>query len=140
MYIDHRIGNDVSFDEPLASTGLDSSSALELKREIETEICVALPDTVEADIQMRVLQIMSTMVDRHIDIDEGFMDAGIDSLVGLELKTQMESQFEVHLPDTLFFDYPTPRSLSAYILLESLKFQTDEYYTCVKLPARTARI
>ena len=75
----------------------------------------------EADIQVKVLQIMSNMVDRCLDIDEGFMDAGIDSPMGIELRTQMEAEFEIQLPDTLVFDYPTPRTLSEYILTQQLK-------------------
>ena len=33
----------------------------------------------------------------------------------------MEAEFEIQLPDTLVFGYPTPRTLSGYILTQQLK-------------------
>ena len=43
------------------------------------------------------------------------MDAGLDSLSGVELKQQMESEFAVELPETVVFDYPTPASLASFV-------------------------
>jgi hypothetical protein len=37
------------------------------------------------------------------------MDAGLDSLSGAELKSQMETEFGVELPETVVFDCRAPR-------------------------------
>jgi acyl transferase domain-containing protein len=43
------------------------------------------------------------------------MDAGLDSLSGQEMKQQIEDEFEIELPATIAFDYPTIRDLAAYV-------------------------
>ena len=45
------------------------------------------------------------------------MDAGLDSLSGVELKSQLETEFGVELPETVVFDYPTGKDAVAVIHL-----------------------
>ena len=44
------------------------------------------------------------------------MDAGLDSLGAVELRTTLASRFAMDLPATLTFDYPTVRALSQYLV------------------------
>ena len=62
-----------------------------------------------------IISAVSAIVGREIDQDEPLMDAGLDSLGGVELKQQLESEFGVDLPDTVIFDYPTAADLATYI-------------------------
>ena len=59
----------------------------------------------------RVLGIAGSELDR----EKGFFDLGIDSLTGLEIKTQLERELGFKLPTTLIFDYPTPVALLGYL-------------------------
>jgi acyl carrier protein len=68
-----------------------------------------------AATQEKVMSIISTLIGRDVDVDEPLMDAGLDSLSGAELKSQMEAEFAVELPETVVFDYPTPGALAAFI-------------------------
>ena len=56
----------------------------------------------------RVLAVIGGLLGREVAPDEPLMDAGLDSLSGVELKQQMESEFAVELPETVVFDYPRP--------------------------------
>ena len=63
----------------------------------------------------RVLAIIGGLLGRDVAPDEPLMDAGLDSLSGVELKQQMESEFAVELPETVVFDYPTPAALASFV-------------------------
>ena len=43
------------------------------------------------------------------------MDAGLDSLSGQEMKSQIEEEFEVELPVTAAFDFPSVAALADYV-------------------------
>lgn len=59
-----------------------------------------------------------------VAVDRGFFDMGLDSLMAVELKTQLEKRFGVSLPTTLTFNYPTVASLSEFLIGEL--FDEDE--------------
>jgi len=48
--------------------------------------------------------------------DAPLMDFGLDSLSGVELRNAMSNQFSLKLPQTIIFDMPTVRSLTAFIV------------------------
>ena len=47
--------------------------------------------------------------------DAPFMSAGLDSISGTEFTNTLAQQFEVELPPTLLFDYPTIESMAGFI-------------------------
>ena len=57
-----------------------------------------------AEVMERTVGIISTLVGRDVEAEEPLMDAGLDSLSGAELKSQMETAFGVELPETAVFD------------------------------------
>ena len=69
----------------------------------------------KAATQERVVAIISALLGRDVELDEPLMDAGLDSLSGVELKSQMEAEFDIELPETVVFDYPTPGALASYV-------------------------
>ena len=49
----------------------------------------------------------------RVDVDEPLMEAGLDSLGAVELRDLLAAASGAALPDTLIFDFPTPRKLVA---------------------------
>ena len=47
--------------------------------------------------------------------DAPLMSAGLDSISGTEFTNTLAQQFEVELPPTLLFDYPTIESMAGFI-------------------------
>ena len=43
------------------------------------------------------------------------MSAGLDSISGTEFTNTLAQQFEIELPPTLLFDYPTIESMAGFI-------------------------
>ena len=70
------------------------------------------------DVRQRVLAIASGVIGREIGTSEPLVDAGIDSLSGQEMKSQVEDEFGIELPATAAFDYPTVDALSDYVASE----------------------
>jgi len=50
--------------------------------------------------------------------DSRFMDLGIDSLIAIELRNRLQSDLCTPLAQTVIFDYPTLRSLTAHLELQ----------------------
>jgi len=57
----------------------------------------------------------------ELDPDQGFFDAGMDSLMAVELVTRLKRAFDVGLPATLAFDQPNVGVLAAYLLSDVLE-------------------
>ena len=68
-----------------------------------------------ADVQSRVLQIACQVIGRDVDPNEPLMDSGLDSLGGQEMKQQIEDEFDIELPPTVVFDYPTIKDLATFV-------------------------
>lgn len=49
-------------------------------------------------------------------LNQGFADMGVDSMMSVELKKQLEAALGVALPLTVAFDYPTIESLANYLV------------------------
>ncbi len=80
----------------------------------------ALVDHVHAQA-LRVLGLPATY---PLDPEQGLRDAGLDSLMAVELRNQLQSDAETHLPTTLAFDYPTVKAIAGH-LAEVMKISLD---------------
>ena len=49
-------------------------------------------------------------------IDQPLMEAGLDSIASVELRNAISVHFELELPATASFDYPTISALAAFVL------------------------
>ncbi|MBQ4845992.1 non-ribosomal peptide synthetase [Pseudoalteromonas sp. MMG005] len=54
----------------------------------------------------------------ELDSKESFADYGVDSILAIQMLDDINAQFDLSLPATLLFDYPSIASLSQYIATE----------------------
>ena len=67
------------------------------------------------EINREVTQILARMLGKEISPEQPVMEAGLDSLGSVELRSSLQTRFAVELPATLTFDYPTTASLSKFL-------------------------
>jgi NAD(P)-dependent dehydrogenase (short-subunit alcohol dehydrogenase family)/acyl carrier protein len=60
-----------------------------------------------------------------IDLDRGFLDMGLSSLMALELSKALTHLAGRKLPATLAFEHPTPRKLAAHLVEQFLPMEPD---------------
>ena len=79
----------------------------------------------QTTLQAFLLETISEMVSiedaKAVSVDKGLFDLGFDSIKAVELKSMIENNMnqQVHVDESLVFDYPTVRKISEYILHES---------------------
>ncbi len=66
-------------------------------------------------IKTQVAKVLGFNDPEYIDIEENFGDLGMDSLMAVELKNQLQASLDTNIPLSLTFDYPTVESLSNYL-------------------------
>ncbi len=82
-----------------------------------------------AHIQIEVTQILRLDSSELLDLDGGFVDMGMDSLMAVELKNQLQNNLGTPLPATLAIEYPTIRKLSNYLAEEVMGWELIEKNT-----------
>jgi acyl carrier protein len=73
-----------------------------------------------AALRATVARIVGVKNPATIDLHQGLFEMGLDSLMSVELKTQLERQVGRALPSTLTFNYPTIYDLAGYLVAEVL--------------------
>lgn len=62
----------------------------------------------------------------HVSLDQGFFDAGMDSLMSLEFRQRLEREYDITLPPTVAFNYPTVGELIIYLSGEVFELEFDD--------------
>ncbi len=103
------------FFERLAADGADGVSRGQLLRELRlmpAERRNAVLMTRLKDLVAETLRLDSS----SFDVKDRLFDLGVDSLIAMSLKNQMQEELNVRLGSTLLFDYPSIERLSRYLI------------------------
>jgi len=76
-----------------------------------------------AHIQDEVSKILGLKGSKRPSVEQGFFDIGMDSLMAIELKNNLEKSLLVPLPDTLTFEFSNIISLGEYIAKQILDLE-----------------
>ncbi len=68
-----------------------------------------------ADVQAQISDLLARMLGAAVQPDQPLMEAGLDSLGAVELRTSLSAKFGVDLPATLVFDYPSVAALTGFL-------------------------
>jgi len=99
---------------PTAAAGPAASAA----PATPTVVAGYVPPDIEV-VKTRIIQMVQDMSGEDgLDADTPFMDAGIDSLASVELRTNLNKSFGVSLPSTVMFNYPTTLSIADFLVQE----------------------
>jgi polyketide synthase 12/myxalamid-type polyketide synthase MxaB len=71
-------------------------------------------------VKHQALSILGVPATHAIDNEQGLRDAGLDSLMALELKNRLQAAVGRPLPATLAFDFPTIAAIAAFLADEIL--------------------
>ena len=94
---------------------------------LRTRFFGALPENREAVVETCVLGVVAGILGMQIDSiapEMNFAEMGMDSLMASAMRNRLQTQAGLGLPNTLSYDYPTIRGLSAY-LRERLESSVD---------------
>ena len=87
-------------------------------------------------ITSKVATCIMCIIGRKVNIHEPLMDAGLDSLTVLDVKTDLEKIFQIAVPNTIIFDFPTTHAIASYLHGLQTESETksivDSDNTCLK--------
>ena len=69
----------------------------------------------------RVLRVSQT----ELDPSTGLFDLGMDSLMAIELRSRLEKVFDLKLPATLTFNYPSVKAIGGYLGSQLIAAEDD---------------
>ena len=75
----------------------------------------SVPQMEASQLQQRIAAILHRILGASILPELPFTEAGLDSLGAVELRTMLAAEFEVDLPATMAYDYPTITALAHFI-------------------------
>ena len=75
-------------------------------------------------LQQEVVEILGYVGNNSLpDLDQGFFEMGMDSLMAVSLKNKLEQSLGCSLPTVLIFEHPNIHSLADYIVQEILNWE-----------------
>ncbi len=115
---------------PAAGSGLLETLAGAAPREIEKRLA--------AEIQQQVVRVLALGPAYTLAPNQTFFELGMDSLLALELRNQLQLSLGCALTANLIFDYPTVASLTRHLLATVANTTSGEPVAEERPPAVTA--
>ncbi|MER5350216.1 acyltransferase domain-containing protein [Kitasatospora sp. NPDC002551] len=103
-----------------AAAGRAGGDAMLLGRLRQAESRATRTRLLERALQAEVAAVLGREPGSGIDADLGFFEAGMDSVMSVELKFRLEQLVGEELPGTVAFEHPTVAALGEYLLGEVL--------------------
>ncbi|MBR8838432.1 MAG: SDR family NAD(P)-dependent oxidoreductase [Stigonema ocellatum SAG 48.90 = DSM 106950] len=100
----------------------------QLLRQLEAAVASERENVLIAYIQSEVAKVLRFEVSHSPNPQQGFFDMGMDSLMSIELKNQLEASLGHSLPSTLTFEYPTIETLAQYLLSQAISLDVEEKF------------
>lgn len=79
------------------------------------EVSVATPAERTVTTQQILQKMVEKLLNVDVKLDQPLMEAGMDSLAAVELRTALVNEFGLDLPATITFDFPTVHALASFI-------------------------
>lgn len=86
-------------------------------------------DALIEHVQAAVGQVLGVDPAHPVDPDQGFFQMGMDSVMSIELKRNLEHSLGCSVPTTAAFEHPTTAALATYIAAELLALDLDAHET-----------
>lgn len=86
-------------------------------------------------LQKQVHQILRLPSSQLPNLQQGFFDMGIDSLMAVELKNLLEFNLHISLPTTLILEFPTIHELAIYLEQEVVRLPSSKDTPQIDSPA-----
>lgn len=77
---------------------------------------VQLDAGARGSVEQRIAAIVRDIVGDSVGLDDPLMQAGLDSLGATELQRTISTQFQINVPATLAFDYPSVKALAEFVV------------------------
>ncbi|MBE9214580.1 type I polyketide synthase [Plectonema cf. radiosum LEGE 06105] len=103
-----------------------STQHLELLHQLQETIVSERENLLIARIQDEVVKVLQFDSSFRPNPRTGFFDMGMDSLMSMELKNQLEKMLGNSLPSTLTFEYSTIEALAQYLLDKVISLEVVE--------------
>jgi len=81
---------------------------------------------IAAHISRQTAEVLGWDTSKPLDLDRGFFDLGMDSMLSLELRNRLQRSFCRPLPATLVFKHPTIAGLADYFAAEPIPAEPAE--------------
>jgi acyl carrier protein len=117
------------FSEIVTSQGARTGGTEEAAERTGTPIIATVMDRPENDrqglieehVRRQLIGVVKIDKPEQVDFKRGLSDLGLDSLMMMELRTKLQSDFNIALPAAAMFEHPTIQELSSYIFIENFK-------------------
>jgi short-subunit dehydrogenase/acyl carrier protein len=85
------------------------------RKQLEASVAANRESLLAERVKTLVIQMLGLESTVQLERRQGFFELGMDSLMITEFRNRLQTTFEVNLPPTLFFKYPTLGALIDYL-------------------------